>query len=79
MSAWPRSASGRPNAKVYPAVFPEEEFSDFFNPLTDGLALVKEIDCDGLLIDTFHKNIRSGLLDYYPIEQIQQLVEALQL
>src|SRR6266542_365137 len=66
-----------PEAKVYPAVFPEEEFVDLFDPLTDGPALVKEIDCDGLLIDTFHTNIGVRLLDYYSIEQIGSFVEAL--
>lgn len=67
----------RPKAKIYPAVFPEEEFSELFDPLTDGPALVTEIDCDGLLIDTFHKNIGKGLLDYYSIDQIRQFVQAL--
>jgi uncharacterized protein (UPF0264 family) len=67
----------RPKAKVYPAVFPEEEFSELFDPLTDGPALVKEIDCDGLLIDTFRKDIGKGLLDYYSLEQIQRFVNDL--
>jgi uncharacterized protein (UPF0264 family) len=66
-----------PEAKVYPVVFPEEQFVDLFDPLTDGPALVKEIDCDGLLIDTFHKNIGMGLLDYYSIDDIQKFVDAL--
>jgi (5-formylfuran-3-yl)methyl phosphate synthase len=67
----------RPHAKVYPVVFPEEEFVELFGPFTDGPALVQEIDCDGLLIDTFHKNIGMGLLDYYSIAQIQEFVKAL--
>ena len=67
----------RPEAKVYPAVFPEEEFVDLFDPLTDGPALVKEIDCDGLLIDTFHKDIGKGLLDYYELSQLELFVKAL--
>jgi uncharacterized protein (UPF0264 family) len=65
------------DAKVYPAVFPEEEFAEIFDPLTDGPALVQEIDCDGLLIDTFKKNIGMGLLDYYAIDRIQKFVEDL--
>ncbi|HEV2046321.1 MAG TPA: (5-formylfuran-3-yl)methyl phosphate synthase [Chthoniobacterales bacterium] len=64
-------------AKIYPAVFPEEEFAELFDPLTDGPALVEEIDCDGLLIDTFHKNIGLGLLDYYSVDQISKFVQAL--
>lgn len=66
-----------PDAKVYPAVFPEEEFAEVFDPLTDGPALVKEIDCDGLLIDTYHKNIGRGLLDYYDLTQLQKFVDDL--
>ena len=67
----------RPKAKVYPAVFPEEEFADLFDPLTDGAALVSEIECDGLLIDTFHKNVGKGLLDYYDMSQLAAFVEQL--
>jgi len=67
----------RPQAKVYPAVFPEEEFAELFDPLTHGPALVETIDCDGLLIDTFRKDIGKTLLDYYSIEQITELVHQL--
>src|SRR5438105_697652 len=31
-----------PEKKVYPAVFPDEEYSMFFDPLEDGPALVQE-------------------------------------
>ena len=61
-----------PECKVYPAVFPEEEFAACLDPLTEGPKLVKETDCDGLLIDTFDKNIDKGLLDYYSPEQIAE-------
>ncbi|MHC4091727.1 MAG: (5-formylfuran-3-yl)methyl phosphate synthase, partial [Planctomycetota bacterium] len=50
-----------PAKKVYPAVFPDEEFAISFDPLTDGPVLVQEIACDGLLIDTFRKDIGRGL------------------
>lgn len=63
-----------PEKKVYPAVFPDEEYAMFFDPLEDGPALVEEIDCDGLLIDTFNKNIGKGLLDYYSIDQLTKFV-----
>lgn len=66
-----------PDAKVYPAVFPEEEFAEVLDPLNDGPALVKQIDCDGLLIDTYHKNIGRGLLDYYDLTQLQKFVDDL--
>lgn len=64
----------RPNAKVFPAVFPEPEFSDLFDPIIDGPTLVEDTDCDGILIDTFHKTIGKGLLDYYSIDQIAEFV-----
>jgi hypothetical protein len=67
----------RPECKVYPAVFPEEEFAAVFDPLTDGPTLVEEIDCDGLLIDTFRKDIGKGLLDYYNLNALSQLVKGL--
>jgi len=66
-----------PGKKVYPAVFPDEEFTISFDPLTDGPKLAAEIDCDGLLIDTFNKNIGKGLLDYYTLDQLAEFVDAL--
>ncbi len=63
-----------PYKKVYPAVFPDEDLARFFDPLSDGPALVEEIDCDGLLIDTCHKDIGKGLMDYYSIEQLAKFV-----
>jgi len=66
-----------PEKKVYPAVFPEEEFSNLFDPLTDGPALVEGIDSDGLLIDTYRKDIGKGLLDYYSVNQIAGFVATL--
>lgn len=67
----------RPDCKVYPAVFPEEEFTFSFDPLIDGPGLVRQIESDGLLIDTYYKHIDKGLLDYYSSEQVHQLVEVL--
>lgn len=66
-----------PQCKVYPAVFPEEEFAISFDPLVDGPNLVGQIDCDGLLIDTFRKDIGKGLLDYYEHDQLAQFVSDL--
>jgi hypothetical protein len=66
-----------PEKKVYPAVFPDEEFAISFDPLTDGPKLVKQIECDGLLIDTFRKDIGKGLLDYYDLGQLAKFVEDL--
>lgn len=66
-----------PDKKVYPAVFPDEEFVISFDPLIDGPKLVQDIDCDGLLIDTFNKSIGKGLMDYYNLEQITRFVNDL--
>jgi (5-formylfuran-3-yl)methyl phosphate synthase len=67
----------RPDCEMYPAVFPEEEFAMSFNPLSDGPKLVEEIECAGLLIDTFQKDIGVGLLDHYTLDQLQDFVEDL--
>ncbi len=45
--------------------------------MADGIELVKEIKCDGLLIDTFHKGIGKGLLDYYSLKEIKEFVDNL--
>lgn len=66
-----------PKCKIYPAVFPEEEFAACLNPLDEGPELVVEINCDGLLIDTYRKDIGKGLLDYYDLCQLEQFVKSL--
>lgn len=66
-----------PKKKIYPAVFPEEDFQISFDPLSDGPKLVKEIDCDGLLIDTYNKASGQGIIDYYDIKQITNFVKDL--
>lgn len=65
----------RPNAAVYPAVFPDQELARFFDPLADGPRLAEEIDCDGILVDTFRKDVGLGLLDYYNLEQLERFTE----
>jgi uncharacterized protein (UPF0264 family) len=59
---------------VYPVVFPEDEFSILLDPLTDGPSLAQGSDSDGLLIDTYGKDIGMGLLDYYSVGQITEFV-----
>lgn len=66
-----------PTKKVYPAVFADEGLTHAFDPLKDGPALAQEIDSDGLLIDTFNKEIGLGLLDYLSLEQVSAFVRAL--
>lgn len=63
-----------PRKKIYPAVFPEPKFSRLFNPLKDGPKLVENIKCDGLLIDTFMKDIGKGLMNYYTIKELKKFV-----
>jgi (5-formylfuran-3-yl)methyl phosphate synthase len=65
-----------PDSKVYPAVFPEEEFRVSFDPISDGPKLIEEIQCDGLLIDTYHKGIGKGLLDYYSLAELGRFVKS---
>ncbi len=64
-----------PEKKIYPAVFPDEEYALSFDPLKDGPTLVEAIDCDGLLIDTYNKSIGKGLLEYYSLDQIATFVQ----
>ncbi|MCH8012692.1 MAG: hypothetical protein IIA61_12200 [Candidatus Marinimicrobia bacterium] len=66
-----------PEKKMYPAVFPDEEYMSVFNPLIDGPMLVEKINCDGLLIDTYNKNIGKSLLDYFTVKKLKQLVDDL--
>ena len=63
-----------PEKKIYPAVFPDGEFANLLDPLNDGPALVETIDSDGLLIDTYRKDIGKGLLDYYSVNQVADFV-----
>lgn len=66
-----------PDKKVYPAVFPEEDFAACLDPLEEGPKLVQETDCDGLLIDTFRKDMGKGLVDYYDVAQLEEFVDSL--
>ena len=68
-----------PKCKVYPAVFPEEEFAACLNPFEEGPKLVEVIDCDGLLIDMFRKETGKHLLDFYDLHQLSKFVEDLHL
>lgn len=66
-----------PEARVVPAVFPEEEFAELFDPLEHGPALVEKTGSDALLIDTYQKEIGKGLQDYYAPEEIARWTERL--
>lgn len=67
----------RPEAAILPAVFPDEEFAVSFDPLTDGPNLANRMHSTGLLIDTYRKESGLGLLDYFRLDQIGQVVEIL--
>ena len=45
--------------------------------MKDGLDLVEEIGCDGLLIDTYRKDIGKGLLDYVTLDDLRAFVDRL--
>jgi len=66
-----------PGKKVYPAVFPDEEWAISFDPLVDGPHLVEAIDSDGLLIDTYEKGIGKSLLDYYKASELTRFVKSM--
>ncbi|UCC30479.1 MAG: hypothetical protein JSU86_20060 [Phycisphaerales bacterium] len=66
-----------PKCEVYSAVFPGEESAACLDPLTESAKLAEDIDCDGLLIDTFRKDIGKGLRDCYDFGQLERFVKAL--
>jgi len=65
-----------PRKGVFPAVFPDEEMARFFDPLRDGPRLARCMKADGILIDTFRKDIGKGLTDYYNNKELSKFVAA---
>lgn len=63
-----------PRKGVFPAIFPDEEMARFLDPLMDGPKLAKAIKADGVLIDTFRKDIGKGLTDYFTSKQLRRFV-----
>jgi uncharacterized protein (UPF0264 family) len=63
-----------PKKKVIPAVFVDEDMRRYFDPFLEGIALIKEIKADGILIDTFNKYMGKGLLDFCSIKEIPSFV-----
>jgi hypothetical protein len=55
----------------------DDDLREVLDPLANGPRLVKETDADGMLIDTFNKNIGKGLLDYLTLGELEALVRAL--
>lgn len=63
-----------PKKKVIPAVFVDEDMRRYFDPFSEGVELIKQIEADGILIDTFNKSIGNGLLDYCTIKDLSSFV-----
>lgn len=59
------------NKKIVPAVFLDEDIRRYFDPFTEGPVLVKEINADGILIDTFNKSVGKRLLDYCTTKELK--------
>lgn len=60
--------------RLYPAIFVDKDMTRFFKPFSEGIDLVKESKADGILIDTFNKQIGKGLLDYCDLNEIATFV-----
>ena len=60
--------------QCFPAVFVDDDLSRWLKPFVHGPDLVSECEADGLLVDTFNKQIGKGLLDCCSLEDIAKLV-----
>lgn len=60
--------------KVIPAVFVDEDMRRYFDPFEQGIPLIKAINADGILIDTFNKSIGKGLLDYCTAKELKSFI-----
>ena len=63
-----------PYKKVIPAIFADSKLREIFNPIKEGSKLAKQINADGVLIDTFNKECSKGLLDYLNLKEIERFV-----
>ncbi len=59
-----------PKKKLYPAVFIDTDMQRYFDALLESPQLAKDIDANGVLVDTFEKGIGKGLLDYVTVKDI---------
>lgn len=60
-----------PRKKLFPAIFVDDGMDRYFKALGESVELVRRIDADGVLIDTFEKGIGKGLLDYHVTKDIR--------
>jgi (5-formylfuran-3-yl)methyl phosphate synthase len=63
-----------PRKRVYPAIFPDQELRRFLDPLKEGPRLAINTKADGILIDTFRKDIGKGLIDYCSLKELRKFV-----
>lgn len=68
---------GPPGRKLYPAIFVDVDMTRFLKPLKEGPELARASKADGILIDTFNKQIGKGLLDYCSLEEIAEFADAM--
>ncbi len=66
-----------PKKKLYPAVFVDADMQRYFDAFGESPALAKQIDADGVLIDTFEKGTGKGLLDYASVKEIAAWIRKL--
>jgi (5-formylfuran-3-yl)methyl phosphate synthase len=66
-----------PKKRLYPAVFVDMDMQRYFDAFGESPALAKEIDADGVLIDTFEKGMGKGLLDYISVKEIAAWIRKL--
>lgn len=59
-----------PKKKLYPAVFVDTDMQRYFDAFGESPKLAKDIQADGVLIDTFEKGTGKGLLDYVSAKEI---------
>jgi (5-formylfuran-3-yl)methyl phosphate synthase len=64
-----------PGKKCLPVLFADERLAHWYiDPIKDGPDLALRMKADGLVVDTYDKGIGMGLLDYYKLRNIEELV-----
>jgi uncharacterized protein (UPF0264 family) len=66
-----------PKNKLFPAVFVDKDMQRFFGAFEESPALAKQINADGVLVDTFDKGIGKGLLDDATTKEIRAWIRKL--
>ena len=64
-----------PEKRLIATFFADWTFLEYMDPFTDGVHVGIESGSDGVLIDTYNKNIGKGLLDWTGLEKIKEFVE----